>query len=636
MSGNNIGSVEMKTWRNKIFQNLDLIVIIFMMIISNFHLVGIGSIYSVLYSPGAVVSGEFFRLLTFPFAHVSWYHFLLDASAFLFLYSALRADGKGVQMFYVVMCIGMSLIFSIIFAPQIKELGLCGLSGAAHGLFFILSLEMMHDKNDRIAGIICAVCIITKCVVEVGSGGSVFHFVHGDMIGVPVLESHVGGVVGGFISFIIVNRCYVKWVSATVVALFLVLSGGSDVSYASGRTALVIGNSLYDTIALKNPENDARDMAGALKACGFEVELQTNTDRRGMESAIRDFGKKLKKGGVGLFFYAGHAVQIKGANYLIPVDSRIQAESDIIYEAVNAGRVLGGMRSAGNPLNIVILDACRDNPFKTQSRSTSSLDRGLARMAAPKGTLIAYSTSPGRVAADGDGRNSPYTGLLLSYMKQLNTPVETVFKNVRRAIDKQTEGRQIPWEATSLTGDFYFKQAVSHRADAFIELAASLPDTVSGEIISSSNGPDLSRQGDVVLNSGKSYLGIHVVNNTGYEIPSFSVRGRGIDVSKKIEADLESNRSVYSGHVEAGRYDLAVKAQYAFTEDDLESDVPAVPVASRSFFENVSFTIAPGERTDLRVIIGFQNSGFWETRNKEALVITFSESRSGQLIERRY
>ena len=404
-----------------------------------------------------------------------------------------------------------------------------------------------------------------------------------------------------------------------------------------GRTALVIGNSLYDAATLKNPENDARDMAVALKACGFDVILEINTDRRAMDAAIRTFGYRLKKGGVGLFFYAGHAMQVAGANYLLPVDSIIQAETDIVYEAVNAGKVLSAMHSAGNSLNIVILDACRDNPFETGYRSASPLYRGLARMEAPKGTLLAYSTSPGRVAADGDGRNSPYTGLLLNYMQQRNTPVETVFKNVRRAIDRKTDGRQIPWESTSLTGDFYFNQSDKKQVEARRKQSVALPDAGGGGLGFVSSHPDVSLQADVELRSGKSHLEIHVVNNTGYVIPYFSIRGGGVDVSQKInESSGPIPQSVYSRQVEPGVYNLSAEARYGFTVDDLVAGVPAVPVASQSFSERFGLTIASGERKELWVIIGFQDSGFWETRNKEALVITFSESHQGQINERRY
>jgi cyclophilin family peptidyl-prolyl cis-trans isomerase len=219
------------------------------------------------------------------------------------------------------------------------------------------------------------------------------------------------------------------------------------------RTALVIGNSEYTSSPLKNPANDAADMASALRDSGFDVLLRINASQRTMEKAINVFGKKLRNGGIGLFYFAGHGIQVEGSNYLLPVDADIETESDVKYEAVDAGRVLGKMEDAGNDLNIVILDACRNNPF---ARSFRSLDKGLARMDAPTGSFVAYATAPGSVAADGDGRNGIYTQYLLQYMREPNLSVERVFKKVRLAVIHDTAQKQTPWESSSLVGDFYF------------------------------------------------------------------------------------------------------------------------------------------------------------------------------------
>jgi len=219
------------------------------------------------------------------------------------------------------------------------------------------------------------------------------------------------------------------------------------------RTALVIGNSAYKSSPLKNPANDAFDMAAALRDSGFDVILKTNASQRSMEKAIKRFGKKLQSGGIGLFYFAGHGLQVEGRNYLLPVDADIESESDVKYDAVDAGRVLGKMEDAGNDLNIVILDACRNNPF---ARSFRSADKGLAKMDAPTGSFIAYATAPGSVAADGDGRNGLYTKYLLQYMKEPNLSVERVFKKVRLAVVNDTAQKQTPWESSSLLGDFYF------------------------------------------------------------------------------------------------------------------------------------------------------------------------------------
>lgn len=223
---------------------------------------------------------------------------------------------------------------------------------------------------------------------------------------------------------------------------------------AEQRLALVIGNSHYETAPLANPVNDASDMAATLRNLGFTVILKKNANLEMMEEAIEDFGVRLRKGGVGLFFYAGHGIQVYGSNYLIPVGAKIKKESDVKYRAIDTGRILDEMDNAGNGMNIVILDACRDNPF---SRSFRSGTRGLSIIAsAPRGTLITYSTSPGNVAADGKGRNSPYTESLLKHMTTPGLPVEQVFKQVRQDLSQKTRGQQVPWELSSLSGDFYF------------------------------------------------------------------------------------------------------------------------------------------------------------------------------------
>ena len=219
------------------------------------------------------------------------------------------------------------------------------------------------------------------------------------------------------------------------------------------RVALVIGNGDYATSPLRNPANDARAMAGALRGLGFEVILGTDMDQGQMKRAIIRFGRQLEKGGVGLFYYAGHGVQVDGRNYLVPVGSRIKYEEEVEVEAVDANYVLARMAAARNHLNIVILDACRDNPF---ARSFRTSGKGLAQMTAPRGTFIAYATGPGSVAADGSGSHSYYTQALLKQMRQPGRSLEKVFKRVRAEVLTATNGVQVPWESSSVVGDFYF------------------------------------------------------------------------------------------------------------------------------------------------------------------------------------
>jgi hypothetical protein len=239
-----------------------------------------------------------------------------------------------------------------------------------------------------------------------------------------------------------------------VLSLFAVINPSSLPAATEQRIALVIGNSAYSSAPLKNPVNDATAMATQLHKLGFTVILKKNANLRGMEDALTDFGDRLKRGGVGLFFYAGHGLQVGGANYLVPIGAKINREADIKYETLDAGKILDEMATANNELNIVIFDACRDNPY---SRSFRNASRGLAIVSnAPVGTFISYSTSPGNVASDGDGRNSPYTEALLWYMKEPGLTIEQVFKGARAKLGKDTGGKQIPWELSSLQGEFYF------------------------------------------------------------------------------------------------------------------------------------------------------------------------------------
>ena len=240
--------------------------------------------------------------------------------------------------------------------------------------------------------------------------------------------------------------------------LFIIASAllALKLSAAVERHALVIGNANYQSSPLRNPLNDARDMAAALEGLGFQVQSLLDADAPEMEQAILDFGDRLRDGGVGLFYYAGHGVQAQGRNYLIPLQANISREIQLRHKAVDAGLVLDAMGAANNGLNIVILDACRDNPYADSFRSSS---RGLARMDSPKGSLIAYATAPGDVAADGDGRNGLFTKHLLTALQQPGQLVELTFKDVVKGVSRESGGRQTPFITASITEDFYFRPA---------------------------------------------------------------------------------------------------------------------------------------------------------------------------------
>ncbi len=239
------------------------------------------------------------------------------------------------------------------------------------------------------------------------------------------------------------------------VAVALSFVNAAAQSNSEARLALIIGNASYKSSPLSNPVNDARLMDSVLREAGFTTIKAENASIREMRRLIRDFGDKLKaSGGVGLFYYAGHGVQVRGENFLVSTDSDIRNEDEVADDSVNVSVILDKMQTAGNRMNLIILDACRDNPFASKSRSSAS---GLATISAPSGSLVAYATAPGSVASDGKGQNGLYTENLAKAMRQPGLAVEEVFKQVRTAVRIGSNNKQTPWENTALEGQFYFK-----------------------------------------------------------------------------------------------------------------------------------------------------------------------------------
>ncbi|MEI7671886.1 MAG: caspase family protein, partial [Deltaproteobacteria bacterium] len=250
------------------------------------------------------------------------------------------------------------------------------------------------------------------------------------------------------------------------------------------RIALVIGNANYRVGSLRNPVNDARAVSAALRELGFEVDEKNNLSFQEMGRAVNRFGQGIRKDSVALFYYAGHGLQVQGSNYLVPVDAEIQEEGEVQFNAVNAGLVLAKMEDAKNPMNIVILDACRDNPF-ARSWKRSSGSRGLAKMDAPMGSIIAYAASQGKTADDGPGKNGLYTESLIRQMKAPGLKIEEVFKRVRAEVQSKSGGRQVPEETTQLVGDFYFARGSMVVEETRTPAAAREP--VTGKLTVKSN-----------------------------------------------------------------------------------------------------------------------------------------------------
>jgi len=242
------------------------------------------------------------------------------------------------------------------------------------------------------------------------------------------------------------------------------------VAVTEERIALVIGNAAYRNDPLDNPVNDARLIAQSLKQSGFTVSLRENLDRRGLVDALRDFGNHLAENTIAVLYYAGHGLQLRDRNYLIPVDAEIRSEDEIPIAGVDLGFMLGRMSTARSRINIVILDACRNNPFSGKGGPSA---QGLAQMDAPVGTLLAYATAPGKLAADGAGANSLYATHLARQMLTPGLPVEHVFKRVREAVVRDTRQLQVPWESSSLQGEFAFVPGVAAARETAADVEAA-------------------------------------------------------------------------------------------------------------------------------------------------------------------
>jgi hypothetical protein len=250
-----------------------------------------------------------------------------------------------------------------------------------------------------------------------------------------------------------------RWIAhrSVIVSLALALLLPIGRAGAETRVALIIGNSAYQRadLRLPNPANDAASMAKALKAAGFDTIVQLNATRTDFYKALGQFSDKISRDphSVGLFYYAGHAVQADGINWLIPVDANIVSQGDLEPSAFDAARVLKSMAAAQNEMNIVILDACRNNPLP----KTRGMDRGLARIDAASGTFIAFAAAPGQTAQDGDaGHNGVFTGEFIKAMAEPGLPLELLFKKVVAGVKADTKGEQTPWSESSIQGDFSF------------------------------------------------------------------------------------------------------------------------------------------------------------------------------------
>lgn len=278
------------------------------------------------------------------------------------------------------------------------------------------------------------------------------------------------------------------------------------------RLALVVGNSNYKSSPLKNPMNDARDISEKLESYGFQTLTLTDCKLEDLEDAIEDFKEGLNKVDVGLFFFAGHGIQIDNSNYLIMIDTLSDNEFRAKRSSMPLDYVLKAMDNSSAATKIVILDACRSNPWERGwSRDTGN--EGLASVYAPKGTIIGYATSPGEVADDGSGKNGLYTSALLNQIGAIDRPIEAIFKRVRSEVAAASNGKQTTWEHTSLSGDFYFNISVSraiggYDTSAFSDdLFASEPGSFADKTIRALKSYDWYKQNPAINSLNLETLG---------------------------------------------------------------------------------------------------------------------------------
>lgn len=278
-----------------------------------------------------------------------------------------------------------------------------------------------------------------------------------------------------------------RW-TLTAIVLLAVLAGKANAA-PEPRIALVIGNANYETNRLKNPRNDAVLIARTLAATGFDVLTVMDGDTAAMREAIADFGSRLQTpGAVALFYYAGHGVQVDTENYLIPLDATIASSDDVVRSAIPLHSIMRTMARSNTRLNIVILDACRDNPFI--GNGWTATVTGLASVVAPAGTIVAYSTGPGEIADDGTGDNSPYTAALASEIMTPGASLEEVFRATRRHVLERTVTHQTPWEHSSLVSQFSFIPAAPATASAN-DRDAQIAEMKAWDAIKDTHNPDI-------------------------------------------------------------------------------------------------------------------------------------------------
>ncbi len=264
----------------------------------------------------------------------------------------------------------------------------------------------------------------------------------------------------GLTFFLNLKRVMIRLLRFLTIGLMLFFAASGNALAAGRRVALVIGNSAYAHVPqLTNPANDATDIAAELKKLGFEVIAGTDADKRSMKNALRQFVERRRGAEASLFFYAGHGIQMNGQNYLIPTDAELKDTFDVDWDLISLSKILEPMANEAGGTSIILLDACRNNPFENNFRSGSRaafIVPGLARVETASGTFISFSTAPNNVAEDGTGRNSPFAEALLRHISTPGEDLASILTDVKQDVNKATKNKQTPWSEDSLTSKFYF------------------------------------------------------------------------------------------------------------------------------------------------------------------------------------
>ena len=413
-----------------------------------------------------------------------------------------------------------------------------------------------------------------------------------------------------------------KLIRAAMLAIaFGVLVYATAANAIEKRVALVIGNSDYrNTPALINPKNDAADMAASLKELGYSVVLGTNLDKSSMDAKVREFSQVLDGASVGVFFYAGHGLQVAGSNYLIPIDATLSNAGALDFEMVRLDVIQRVMENQ-TQTNILFLDACRDNPLaRNLARSlgtrSASVGTGLAKVESGAGTLISFSTQPGNVAQDGQGRNSPYTSALVRQLKTSQTDLSGLLIDVRNEVMQVTSKRQVPWDNSALTARFYFKAVAGQAPSNVFQTATAAP-------VSAKTGKSLSNPSDTDL-----YLLTYYLSHIEAPFDELSEKDQSVRSANEFERTAKAARAEEQLRARTKSLQGTTTLSISMNNNFGEYDEKYEEYDFTSFGENVQLLFqAFGRQIQLHMTNGDKAQGWKLTPQEAAQVLRVTKGQ---------